>query len=70
MPKKKVEIVERTLVDDILDETLARLKNHTGFDEDLLEELRSASASGKMTKATDIQGLIQKVASRTSDETA
>jgi len=70
MAKKKTESVERTLVDDILDETFAQLSNRGDFDNDLLQELRIVSATAKMTKTSDIQALIQKAASRTPNETA
>jgi len=70
MEKSKSKSVERTLVDDILDETFVQLSNRTDFDKGLLESLRNASVVGKMTKATDIQSLIQKTITGKPNETA
>jgi hypothetical protein len=70
MAKKKSPVAERTLLDDIIEETFAQLSTHTDFDVELLQELKIAFDSGKLTKAIDIQSLIQKAASRNPNETA
>ena len=68
MIKKRTEIVERTLVDDILEEMFVQLSARSDFDSDLLQELKIAPDSERLTKPADIQALVRKAASRKSDE--